>query len=230
MAQKKIKKKKTKERKQEVSSVEKEQNKVLISFFVVVLLVFGSMLIGYLYFQELNKFSYAGVDFEKIKDQGLEYYHGKTPIKYDGKVYVNFNLYLWNNPKKNNIPINTNEFALSQQVVISFDPEGQEELKCREQLTLAHGNLEQFFDAFPWVGIISGAVTNQEYAENKNLTFADCNDSRPHKTIVVLKNSDENSIEKEGNCYILNTKDCEFTKTAERLMIGFVAKINNATL
>lgn len=224
-----IKDKSSEDKVEEISAQEREQNKTAMWFFVIILLTLGGSIIGYLYVKDSNEFSYGGVNFTRVKD-GIEYYHGKTPIMYNGKVSTFFNLYFRHNPKQNKIPINTEEFALSREVVISFDPQGQEEQKCRAELAVGHANLKQFMEVFPWVDFVSGAVIDEDYANEKGLNFANCESSHENKTVIRLVNSGKFSIEKEENCYIVNVKDCGYNKGTERLMMGFVAKINNATL
>lgn len=227
---KKVTKKSLKNEIPETDSVESIQNKQLIVFFVVMLTVVGSFLMVYFYNYQQNNFSYAGIDFQKGKTGDVEYYYGQVQMprinEEDNRLI--FNLYLRLNPKKNDVPINTEDFALSQKVVIAFEPESQGE--CLDKLMLAQGNLEQFFNAFPWVEAVSGAYTDEEYAKEKGLAFANCNSSRSDRTIVMFNKTNSNSIEKQGNCYILNIKDCSYLESSERLIMGFVGKINRVEL
>ncbi len=207
-------------------TVEKEQNKQLIIFFTIMLLVLGSLIGGYLYVQQQNKFSYAGVEFTKVKEGQLTYYHGKFPINYKGQTLKIFNVYLRINPKKNNIPINT-PLSLSEKVVISFEP-GLE--KCPLAI-VGHSAMSQFISVFPWVKDVTGAVNNREYALENNMNFADCSNATKDKTIILARTSQVQSIEKEGdNCYVLNVGDCGYLALSERYVIGVIAQINEAKL
>jgi hypothetical protein len=229
-SKKKVVKKESKNKisKVELSKTEKEQNKQLIVFFTIMLIILGSFLGGYLYVQQLNRFSYAGVDFEKGKAGEVVYYHGKMqmPAIEQGGNRLIYNLYLRNDPRKNKVPINAEVFALSQFVTIAFDPEiGQ----CND-MVIGHANMEQFLQAFPWVSRVSGAVTDKEYAEERELAFANCDSATPGKTIVLVQTAEKNSIEKEDNCYVLNVKNCEYLEVSERFIMGFVGKINNVVV
>jgi hypothetical protein len=233
-SKKKVVKKTTKKKvskvkpKVELSKTEKEQNKQLIVFFTIMLVILGGFLAGYFYVQQLNKFSYAGVDFIRGKTGEVVYYHGRfqMPAERPGAQRVIYNLYLRLDPRKVRVPINTDEFALSQQVIIAFSPEiGQ----CKDTI-IAHANMKQFFEAFPWVVSVGGATTSEEYAEERNLTFANCDSAEPYKTIIQVQASEKNSIEKEGNCYILNVKDCEYLEVSEKFILGFVGKINSVKI
>ena len=82
-----------------LSPLEKQQNKQLIVFFTIMLLCLGGLIGGYLYVQQQNKFSYAGVDFVKGKEGDITFYHGRFPINYQGQTLKVFNLYLRLNPK-----------------------------------------------------------------------------------------------------------------------------------
>ena len=229
-AKKKVAKKKVvkKVANKELSKTEREQNKQLIIFFAIMLILLGGFLAGYLYVRQLSQFSYAGVDFERGKAGEVVYYHGivQMPATQQGGSRLRFNLFLRLDPRKNKVAINTDEFALSQHVTIAFDPEIG---KC-DKMVVAHSNMEQFFQSFPWVAVVSGASTNQSYAEERELAFANCESATPGRTIVMARVAEENSIEKEGNCYVLNVRNCEYLKVSERFIMGFVAKINNATI
>lgn len=209
-----------------VSPLEKEQNKQLIVIFTIFLLILGSLIAGYLYVQQLNNFSYGGVDFQRGKEGDVVFYHGRFPINYQGQTLKVFNLYLRIDPRKNDIPIATN-FSLSSEVIVTFEP-GLE--KC-ELAIVGQSTLAQFVSSFPWVKKVTGAVSNKTYAEEFNIDFADCSNETIDKTIILAKMSETPSIEKEGeNCYILNVGNCEYLKTSERYIVGVIAEINEENI
>jgi hypothetical protein len=223
MTKKKTAKKQIK--KERLSTSEKQQNKQLIIFFVAMLILLGGFLMSYFYALQQNKFSYAGIDFEKGKTGEVVYYHGRVqmPSIYEGKQGGIHNIYLRFDPRKNNVPINVEDFGFAGQVAVAFEP-GIE--KC-DKAVIAHEDLIEFLGAFPWVDRAYGAVTNKEYAEKNKVVFANCSSGNEYRTIVLVQISETPSIEKEGDyCYILNIGECDYRKVSERFIMGIVAKIN----
>lgn len=215
-------KKKSKRKIVRKTDIETQQNKQLIVFFMIMLISLGGLIAGYLYVQQQNKFRYAGVDFQKGKEGDIVFYHGRFPINYKGQTLKIFNLYLRKDPRKNDVPINTN-VSLSKKIVITFEP-GLE--KCNLAI-IGQTTMAQFVSSFPWINESTGAVTDLEYAIENKIPFADCSNASSDKTIILAKKSEKSSIDKSGeNCYILNVADCNYLGVSERFVIGMIAQIN----
>jgi len=209
-----------------MSTLEKQQNKQLIVFFVFILLILGGLLVSYFYVRQQSNFSYAGVNFLRGKEGEIVFYHGRFPINYQGQTLKIFNLYFRINPKRNKVPINTN-FSLSEKVVISFEPDLE---KCPGAI-VGHSAMSQFISVFPWVKEVSGAVNNKAYAKEKGIEFADCSNATTAKTIILARGADKSGIEKKGeNCFVLNVANCEYLMVSERYIVGIIAQINEVKL
>lgn len=215
-------KKKNKKKIIKKNDLESQQNRQLIVFFMIMLISLGGLIAGYLYVQQQNKFNYAGVDFQKGKEGGIVFYHGRFPINYQGQTLKIFNLYLRVDPRKNEIPIETN-FTLSKEIIMTFEP-GLE--KC-EKAIVGQSTMAQFVSSFPWVIKSTGAVSDLAYAIDNKIAFADCSNATLDKTIILAKKSEISSIEKaEENCYVLNVADCKYLEVTERFIVGIIAQIN----
>jgi hypothetical protein len=216
------KKNKYRKNKEEMTPIEKQQNKQLIIFFMIMLIILGGTIMIYIHLQQESRFNYAGVEFQKGKEGDFTFYHGRFPINYLGQTLKIFNLYLRIDPRKNNIPINTN-LSLSKEIIITFEP-GLE--KCYNAI-VGQSTLAQFVTSFPWVEKVSGAVSNKTYAEENKIEFADCSSATKNRTIIFSRISLESSIEKEEeNCYVMNVADCKYLEITERYILGLIAQIN----
>ncbi|MEM4330969.1 MAG: hypothetical protein QW273_03100 [Candidatus Pacearchaeota archaeon] len=203
---------------------EQRKNKEAVIVLSLLLLIFGGFLAGYFYVYYKNNFEYAGQNFTKIKEGNLEFYYTKFPIIYKQKLTKIFNVYLREDPRKNNIPINTN-ISFSREVIFSLD----KEIDLCKDSGMAQLNLNIFISSFPWVKNVSVALTEEDYALEKNkLLIKDCSNATEDRTIILVKKSDKSSIEKkEENCYIFYVNNCEYQKVAERFIVGVIAQVND---
>jgi hypothetical protein len=201
----------------------KEKNlldrQAFLVFATIIFFLVGLIATPYLYHQFFEKFNYAGISFEKIKNKNIVFYHGVFPIK----VYAYHNLYFRNDPRINKIPINTN-FTLSRNVSISIEPEAT---SCTDAI-LGQSLIGQFFNSFPWVKKVEVATNDLDFSKLQNWSYVTCNNASKDHTVFIVENSEKPSIEKGNtdNCYTLNVGKCEYLKTMERLAIGIVAQVN----
>ena len=111
----------TKKIKRIVKESSKKKTTAEKQFFALAILIVALTLIiifvPQIYHNFFEKFEYGGVGFEKIRVGKIDFYHGIFPVNYFGERIVNYNIYLRNDPRKNNIPINT-QFSLSKNVTI----------------------------------------------------------------------------------------------------------------
>jgi hypothetical protein len=222
MTRKKLKK--TKGFGSSASVMERQQNFQLMVFFSVILVILGVLIGSYLYTHQLNNFKYGGVEFQRERLGESTLYHGRFPIIYQGKPIKVYNSFLRVDPRKNDVPIKTN-FSLSGNVIISFQPTIE---KC-DRAIIAQSNLAQFVSVFPWVTQVSGAVTDRGYADEVNISFADCTQATNDTTVILVRLSESEGIERSGendNCYILNVGECNYLEVSEKYILGVMAQIN----
>lgn len=208
------------------NSVEKN---IFIVFLTIVLFLCGVVVAPYLYHEIFNKFSYAGIEWEKIKDNKITFYHGIFPVIYQGNFQHYLNLYFRTDPRKNNVSVNVSEFQLSKNIRISFD-EGA--ISCSEQAILGQSVIGQFFGAFPWVKDIKTGMNDPVAANNSGLSYYTCEDAGISTTVLIMQKSEEPSIQMgtTENCYIFNVGECENLKVTEKYIATTIAQINNVTI
>lgn len=215
MVKKKVIKKKSH---QKMSKQDKQTLWVVVSILVLI----GVFVGGYLYFQSLNSFEYLGIQWDIQKYPGLTLYHSRFPIIYMGELVANYNIFLRNDPRKNEIPLKT-EFQFDNQVVISFQPES---IEC-DDTTRVSTDLVGILNAFPFITNVSGGVSNESVADELGLDFVDC--STKDKTVILIQRSDSAEIIQDNenpNCYIINIGECEETLAVERFMLGIIKQLN----
>lgn len=200
---------------------EESQLKWILFFIVGIFVIFFAV-----YFAVINsgKFDYAGVNFNKEKHGDLNFYHGRFPVVYNGKLHNNYNFWFRNDPRFNKIPVETN-FSIKSEIVISLDSRAN---KC-DMSSIASLELSKFLNNFPWVRNVTGALTNKTIAESLDIPYASCGDAFNDKTIIILQISDSPSIVQgyNKNCYILNVGQCENLKTVERFIVSVIGQINS---
>jgi hypothetical protein len=187
---------------------------------IVVAIAFIAFLGTYFYFTTPSTFEYAGLKWEKIDYSGLKMYHSIFPI-----FGNDFNMYLRNDPRENNIPVNAS-FLIYPHVIIALEPDAG---NCYGA-SLGQLTLGQFLGAAkPAVKKIDVAITDKATADAMNVLYADCKDA-VGKTVILIQKSESPSIEQQGNCYIVNVGECENTKAIEKFILAVVAQANQQEL
>lgn len=178
---------------------------ILILIILIVLYIKGSM----------NRFEYGGFEFEKIMYDKLQLYYSKIPVMNSaGQTVANYNLYLRNDPRTlRNIPIN-GTIRLTVKSIVSID----ESMEGCSDNGIAGVTLGTFFKAAGINAVY--ASTDKTIAEERNISYATCEDKSEY-TVIVIKRADENSIIKENEkCYSINFKDCDIIKAVERFIVA----------
>tara|TARA_Y100000310_G_scaffold282567_1_gene303900 strand:+ start:1570 stop:2391 length:822 start_codon:yes stop_codon:yes gene_type:complete len=217
-------------------TLKQRENRQLFWFFAVIILVFASFLGTYFYVQGLKTFDFVGVDWVREDYKGLTLYHGRFPIIYKDRVVANYNLYLRNDPRENNVSVVRGiRIRFWPEVIISNSPEAA---KCTSAGRIT-GDLGMFISAFPWITNMTGAVNNLTVAKEQNLAFADCATGITdyNKTIIMIKQFDEGGEipnpkilkEENPNCYAIYVGDCENVLAIERFMIEVLGHMDTAT-
>jgi hypothetical protein len=196
------------------------ENRQLIWVFVIIVGVFAIFLGTYFYVQGLKTFEFSGVDWIKEEYRDFDLYHSRFPIIYGGEVVANYNLYLRNDPRENDVPAEV-DIGFWSDVVISHEKEAGQ---CSGAVRVT-GDLSMFLGAFPIINNITGAVNDPVVADNLDLEFADCS-SAINRTVIMIQKSESPSIVAQGDCYILNIGQCENVETIEKFMIKMVQQLN----
>ncbi|MFH1307914.1 MAG: hypothetical protein ABIH72_03610 [archaeon] len=221
----------TEEAKVDKKTNEKQARQIkIIGIFMAVMIlgIFSAALIV----KESRKFSYGGLEFEKIMFDNLPLYHARTPMSdLTGNVIANYNIYLRNDPRDlEYIPVD-GEIIFQHTVLISVDQSIEE---CRDNFRLI-AQLSEFLGA---AGIEPEfAVTNKTLAEEKELNYATCEgksvvfevDEKGVKlskgsTVIILTSGETSNIKRVSeDCYELSISNCENTQIIERFIIASAA-------
>lgn len=206
------------------------QLKWIVAVMVLILLV----AVGVYFFMNKSKtYKYGGISFEKIMFDKLPLEYSRIPLTdIDGNVLAYYNMYLRNDPRDlRNIYIN-GSIMLMKDTIISVD----ESINGCPDTGIAGYALGIFLDSASGRKHES-ALANKTVAEEKNMTYADCEDEAGNptvifdKSIIVVKDIGKNEIiRKNQNCYVIGFKDCEIEKSVERFMVGAIANSKGITI
>lgn len=231
MTKKKIRKKKlTVDEKEEIKmegelpkkSVIEHEERQLIGFFVVVGLVFAISLTIYFGVESQSRFEFAGVEWTIEEfDEQTSVYHARFSSfdKYSNMIY---NVYLWIDPRENDVPVNGALDRFRREAVVSFTPETVE---CRGDFAGAVIGLGAFLKTGVGVTDISydGRTTDVDILKGDEI-YVDCfipND----KTIVLIEIGDSSISRSDNNldCYIIKIKDCDDIAPFEKFIIKTIS-------
>ncbi len=236
MAKKKIKNKLSIEEKEELKqegelpsgNVRNKETRQLIWFFAIIIAVFAAFLIPYFWVDSSKHFEFANAEWVFEEYENLNIYHGKIPIYYQGQLYVTFNLYLRNDPRKNDIPADIN-ISFFPNIVVS---QSEEVMNCPDSILVSSG-LGQIGSMIPFVKGVSGAMSSEEGAERWNVPFADCSSAGNGKTVIMVRMSPDGKSsvsfdESNSDCYSLNVGSCEDNlMVSEKFMLEIISQLEN---
>lgn len=222
MAKKKLKK----ENKVVEKKTKTKEKQAFWFFFSVILILSLIILTPYLYSETFNKFEYGGVQFDKVKYGELNFYHGVFPVIYKGELKYRYNVYFRTDPRKNEIPVNTN-FTLSKNVSIGLSKDVE---RCSDFI-LSQSEIGKFIGVFPWIQNLDSGIIEKEKAQELGLEQINCSKANKDNTVFLYKLSDTPSVDLESeNCFVLNIGDCKSLETTERFIIATMAQINGKEL
>lgn len=203
-----------------------KENRILIWFFIIVLLVFGVFLGSYFYVQEAKILEASGIEFVKEDHNDLELYHARFPVFYNARA--NYNLYLRENPEKNDVPIDIEEWGFYRDVIISTSPEA---FKCGKSM-VSSSNLAMFLGQAAGRKT-KGAVNDLDASNESGLEFANCSNAVNETTVIMIEKSDTPRIyqsEDNEDCYIIEIGECENIKATEKFILGVIAEVNEVEI
>jgi hypothetical protein len=200
--------------------VKKKEDSQLAWILFIIGLVFAGFLVTYFVIvPALSTFNYAGVKWEKIDQGNLELYHSRFS-PHENFVY---NAYFRTDPRKNNISLGETSFGFFSNAIISLDVDSED---CGGANVIGNKMLGEFLTSLNIQ--VSGALNDEETAEELNLSFADCSSSAIGRNVFLVKKSEEPSIERDSvhdSCYLINVGNCENIKTVERFISGVLLQI-----
>lgn len=209
------------ESKKNVSKKQNSQVKwAVILMVAVIIIVFLVPFIA----NELNKFEYIGLEFQKTKLGDIFFYSTKFPVvNIQGAIIGDYSINFRSDPReleyiKVDIPDKTIKFMKNQRgeynpVYLAIDPNME---TCGDSV-IAMANLAGFLGNS---GLkVKSAVINETYAEENGFQYANCL-SNPAETVIRIKSGNETIIyQVMKNCYNIEFKDCEIIPVSEKFTL-----------
>jgi len=194
--------------------IRKEEHQ-LIWFIVVVVVVFASFLGPYFYVESLKKFDYMGASWTIEKFEKVEFYHGRFQVLHGAAVM--YNLYLRNDPRENDVPVEGTFDSFEKDTYISFDRESN---NCHGMIAVT--TLADFLrNGGSKKGEVESATSDLDLSSETGLPYQDCYNS-PKRTIVMLSKGEENKVtqsEENPYCYTIEFNDCDDYRSIEKFII-----------
>jgi len=227
MAKKVVKKKvRKKVKKHSVSKADDERKIVeneerqLLWFFAIIVVVFLSFLIPYFYFQNLKTFNYAGIEWAKKDAGGFDVYHGVFPSMVN--LNLEYNVYFRTDPRKNNVPVDGSFGDFKYGGYVSFDKEAS---FCTGEASRAVVDLVSFLNRALGIGDIKKGTIDEEFANETKGEYVTCSNNQ-NNTVVILQMGDEGSvIQNDDNpfCYTITLDSCDDSRPMEKFMTTIIA-------
>lgn len=167
-------------------------------------------------FSKLNTIEHDGLVFtrERFGDIPVfHYYYYITPK-------LKYNLYLRNDPRKNNVPVTGRlveegiKFLKDETIYLSVNPE---RLSQCEYSLVGISTLTSFLTDNQF--IVKGASPDENLAKEANVSYATC-DVIPDGRVILLKASNNTEvIHEKYNCIIINVADCQILEAVEKFEV-----------
>jgi len=215
-----VKKKSTKKIKKVLSDhvskkIINKENGQLTWFFLIVILVFSAFLGIYFYNENSKVFEFSGAEWIIEERGSITSYHGRFPAL-DGSN-VNYNVWLRNDPRENNIPVEGVFDTFKYGGIVSFDKTIEE---CRGEIARRVFDLGHFLRVGVGIGILEPATTDFEVSQLKNISHINCS-LNLNKTIIILEEGETSVFKDSQNhfCYVIRIKDCEDVLGIEKFIV-----------
>ncbi len=221
-SEKKTKKLDNSEKQEDWISISRKQQNQLLVILVTIGVIFIIVFTIYILAQKSKKFEYNGMKFERIMYDQLPLYYTQLNIHRGDGSNVNYNLYLRNDPRGNNIPVDADiKFLVGKSFITIGD--GLE--NCREA-SLGLINLASFLTGMGFD--VKGASSNEKTAKENNHPYITCNNSLDN-TVLSLETTTEDSIitnaDRNPNCFILKVKDCNVLNITEKFTVEMIKQV-----
>jgi len=185
---------------------------LVIGTMVLLVILF---IVFYSVFKSFSSFEYNGLKFTKEKIGSVLFYHYKYYFEDAESILHGYNLYIRNDPRRNNVPIE-GEITfpkLGSNIYVSINTTGL--TKCNNSI-IAVAVLADFLAGNMFKVVTS--VPDKAEANSSNLTYADC-ETYPLETTISLREGNETKVTKSGRCYIISATDCEVLEAVEKFEV-----------
>ena len=226
MVRKKTKKKLNKKKKVDSEvlpnkSVIKSEDRQLMWMIVIIVAVIGGMLVFYSVVENMKSFKYAGVNWT-IEDYGeFDVYHARFASLTGANL--NYNLYLRNDPRKNDVLVSGEFGSFKRGGYISLSQEFE---ACRGEASRVMVDLGAFLKSGLGMWGIGVATSDAEYSLESGVRYANCQSSDTFDKSVFMIDIGEARVVQDGTnrfCYSIYVNDCNDILAVEKFMIEIVA-------
>lgn len=212
-------KKEKKTKKEKISKTDRE----LYWVFGIMVVLIVTFLVGYIIRPNPNSFEYSELNFEKqmlgnIPLYKYTYFTEKV-ITTTGSIIKTgeqtaVTVLLRNDPRENDVPVDGKIEYLQREKYVYITMSASPDLLC-EYGAIAMAELSSFLtqNGFrPKAGISDEAT-----AEEQSFDYITC-ENHPDRMVISFEAGDENSVVREGNCYILTVADCDILLSTEKFI------------
>lgn len=182
------------------------ENKMLWGIFAAIGILVLVLVGGYFFLNSISSFDYRGLDFERVQEGEITFYHTSFPAVIDEKD-VNYNVWIRNDPRRldKDVP-----FIGSLNLPGLFVLDVQGDLGCEGDGGIAIYNLQQVMDALG-----SSMITDPN---------ATC-DQLGRYGYLLVQEGNFTAIGQYGPaCYLLQVKDCKILDVTERFLTESLVK------
>ncbi len=207
------------------------ESKQIMWFLIVIGIIFIAFLGTYYGVVSQRHFIFEGAEWwiegEREGWGDLTLYHGRYPIKTaSGKLITNMNLWLYNDPRDNNVPadINFTEDGIAKNVIITFD---SSLTGCSDKAVVIPQLSQAFGTGLPWTSTV-GAIANSTRAQELGLPHADCGNVSSQNSVILIREGNTSRVYSKEGCYVIEYSECSHAvKSSEKLILELIRQLND---
>ncbi len=194
--------------------IEKNEDRTLIWFFVIVGIVFAAVLVPYFWIESSKTFEFGGIDWVIEEYEYLEIFHGRFISLTNPDLY--YNVFFRTDPRSNDASVSGKLDSFKYGGIISLSPEVD---ACRGDLSRVMLDLGAFLRQGVGIGPIESASNDKGVANMSGRKFVDCGNVFD-RTVVIIGIGERGVVQDEANpnCYVIAARDCEDSGVVERFM------------
>lgn len=214
----------SKEEMEASKKIRDKENATLLWVFVVIGIVFGSILVSYFWVESSKTFESGSIDWNIEDYENLQIFHGRFSSFTNPDLY--YNVFFRTDPRKNDVDVigNLSEFKYGGIISLSEDADN-----CRGELSRVMLDLSAFLKQGVGVGPIESGTTSELVSNHTDRTFATCEIVKD-RTVVIVNIGEPGVVKSETNpyCYTITAEDCGDSKAVEKFMSESVADFRAA--
>ena len=192
--------------------IERELLGILV-FLAVLVVVF---LIASAYFRSLNYFEYNGLTFSKKKVGTIPLFHHSYYFKTQAGKLIQYNLYLRNDPRYNNVTLIGGPSHLLNAESVAYLSINSDGLQSCRYGSLAVASISSFMSDNQ-MKVIAGNLDFWSAGSNRD-KWVTC-ENQPGNRVVELLKGNETKVIIDKNCYKIEVADCQILEAVEKLEV-----------